>query len=238
MRVHVLQHVAFEGLGSIDAWLAGRQAMVTYTRFFESASLPLLDEVDFIIALGGPMSVNDEDEFPWLIDEKLFIAEAIGKNKTILGICLGCQLIAGAVGSRVYPNTEKEIGWFPVYSEQKSLEAPILPEFFEAFHWHGETFDLPAGAVLLASSAACRNQAFQIGQRVLGFQFHLEITPESMEMMIAHGRHELLPRCFVQTEQQLRSVSVVNYGVINTFMVLVLEALFPMTAYANDNRHD
>lgn len=225
MRVHVLQHVVFEGLGSIEAWLANRHANVTYTRFFESTCLPHLGDVDFIIALGGPMGVNDEDQFPWLAEEKLFIAKAISNNKIVLGICLGCQLIASSLGSKVYPGREKEIGWFPVYSQQNSPATQIFPSSFEVFHWHGETFDLPPEAVLLASSAAYRNQAFQIGRRILGLQFHLEITPESVAAIINNCRYELLPQRFIQTEQQLQNVPVAKYQGINIFMARVLKYL-------------
>ena len=126
MRIHVLQHVAFEGLGCIEAWLENRHAIVTFTRFFESDALPNLDDVDFIIALGGPMSVNDEDRFPWLADEKQFLAKAIQENKIVLGICLGCQLIASALGAKVYPNRDQEIGWFPV--EKKFDRHPPCPQ--------------------------------------------------------------------------------------------------------------
>jgi len=225
MHVHVLQHVAFEGLGSIEAWLESIQATVTYTRFFESASLPDLKEVDFIIALGGPMSVNDENQFPWLADEKLFISEAVRKNKIVLGVCLGCQLIASALGSKVYPNREKEIGWLPVYSQQKRFNTFIFPASFVAFHWHGETFALPMDAVLLASSAACRNQAFQIGRRTIGLQFHLETTPVSVEAMMANCQDELVAQRFIQTKQQLQSAPIMTYKIINTLMIQVLEYL-------------
>ena len=225
MRTHVLQHVPFEGLGSIESWLKNRQATVTTTRFFESSALPNLDNIDSIIVLGGPMSVNDEDQFPWLVEEKLFIAKAISKGKIVLGICLGSQLIACALGSEVYPNREKEIGWFPVYSQQESPDTITFPNALNVFNWHGETFDLPTDAVLLASSAACQHQAFQIGRRILGLQFHLETTPESLTAIINNCRHELLPQRFIQTEQQLQNVSSVTYKTINTFMIRVLEYL-------------
>jgi GMP synthase-like glutamine amidotransferase len=226
MRVHVLQHVAFEGLGSIKHWLDSKQASITYTKYFEPTfNLPDLDSVDFIIALGGSMSVNDEGQFPWLAAEKQFIAEAVNKNKTLLGICLGCQLIASALGSNVYPGDEQEIGWFPVYAQKKSHTALAFPNSFEVFHWHGETFDLPPEATLLASSAAYRNQAFQIGHSILGLQFHLESTPESVAAIISHCRLELLPQRFIQTEQQLRSVQAEKYHGINVFMNQLLEYL-------------
>lgn len=225
MHVHVLQHVPFEGLGSIETWLSHRGARVTYTRFFESTHLPALADIDFIIALGGPMSVNDEEQFPWLRPEKRLIADAIAGNKAVLGICLGSQLIASALGSQIYPNAEKEIGWFPVYAEPAAPGTFVFPTSVEAFHWHGETFDLPAGAVHLASSAACRNQAFQVGTRVIGLQFHLETTPESAAAIIRHCANELLPRPRIQTESALRAVPAANYAGINALMTRILEYL-------------
>ena len=225
MHVHVLQHVPFEGLGSIEAWLRHRGAHVTYTRFFESTHLPALADIDFIIALGGPMSVNDEEQLPWLREEKRFVADAIASNKAVLGICLGSQLIASALGSRIYPGAEKEIGWFPVFAEPAMPGTFVFPASAEVFHWHGETFDLPAGAVHLASSAACRNQAFQIGARVIGLQFHLETTAESAEAIISNCAHELLPQRFIQTESTLRSVPAANYAGINALMTMILEYL-------------
>jgi GMP synthase-like glutamine amidotransferase len=226
MNVHVLQHVPFEGLGSIEAWLSHRGARVTHTRFFESGKLPALTDIDFIIALGGPMSVNDEEQLPWLRAEKRFVADAIASNKAVLGICLGAQLIASAMGARVYPGSEKEIGWFPVVAEQVVFDTFVFPASTEVFHWHGETFDLPPGAVHLASSAACRNQAFQIGARVIGLQFHLETTPVSAEAIINNCTNELLPeQRYIQTEPSLRAIPVANYAAINMLMTNVLEYL-------------
>jgi len=136
MHVHILQHVPFEGPGSIKAWLSGRGANVTYTRFFESTHLPALADIDFIIALGGPMSVNDEEQLPWLREEKQFVADAITSDKAVLGICLGSLLIASALGSRVYPGQEKEIGWFPVFTEPAVPGTFGFPASIKVFHWH------------------------------------------------------------------------------------------------------
>ncbi len=234
MHVHVLQHVAFEGLGSIEAVLLNRGARITYTRFFEHANLPVLAEIDFVIALGGPMSVNDEDQFPWLREEKRFIAEAVASNKAVLGICLGAQLIARALGAEVYPGPEKEIGWFPVFAEPAVANTFAFPESTDVFHWHGETFDLPLGAVRLASSAVCQNQAFQFGTRVIGLQFHLETTPASADGIISNCADELLlQQAYVQTEQVLRAVPSANYEVINKLMIKVLDYLSP----ASPSRH-
>ena len=225
MRVHVLQHVPFEGLGSIESWLANRAAQITSTRFFESTQLPDLAAVDFVIALGGPMSVNDEAQLPWLRDEKVFIASAIAQDKAVLGICLGAQLIAAALGARVGPNPAKEIGWFPVVAEPAKPGTFVFPKSTLAFHWHGETFDLPVGAVHLARSAVCRNQAFQWGARVIGLQFHLETTPASADAIIRHCGAELLPQPFVQPEAALRKVPAADYAAINALLATALDYL-------------
>lgn len=226
MHVHVLQHVPFEGLGSMESWLSQKSAHVTYTRFFEPALLPALADIDFVIVMGGPMSVNDEKQLPWLREEKRFIAEAMACGKAVLGICLGAQLIANAQGARVVPSPEKEIGWFPVYAESSAPGIFVFPASTEVFHWHGETFDLPVGAVHLAHSAACRNQAFQIGVRVIGLQFHLETTPQSAEAIIGNCANELFPpQRYIQSEATLRARPAADYAEINTLMVCILDYL-------------
>jgi GMP synthase-like glutamine amidotransferase len=222
MRVHVLQHVPFEGLGSIHSWLDSRNATIATTKFFESPLLPQVDDFDLLVALGGPMSVNDEDRLPWLRDEKRLVREAIETDRAVLGVCLGAQLIASALGARVYPGKEKEIGWFPVYACGTSGNTFAFPDRTEVFHWHGETFDLPAGAVHLARSDGCLHQAFQVGSRALALQFHLETTPESADALLTNCRDELIPSRYIQGEEQLRSVPVGRYRVINGLMEKVL----------------
>jgi len=222
MRIHVLQHVAFEGPGSILSWAQSRSATVTTTRFFENASLPEQSAFDLLVVLGGPMSVNDEAELPWLVGEKRFVRESVESGKPVLGICLGAQLIASSLGARVYPGPHKEIGWFPVYACGRDPDAFAFPDRTEVFHWHGETFDLPGGAVRLARSDACPHQAFQIGARAIGLQFHLETTPESADALIANCCRELVPAPYVQSEQQLRSAPASRYAGINRLMTSVL----------------
>ncbi len=226
MKAHILQHVPFEGPGSAAEWLRARGAVVSTTHFHEpSPSLPPVDEVDLVIALGGPMSVNDERIYPWLRAEKRFLSEAILRGKPVLGICLGAQLMASALGARVYPNADKEIGWFPVESEPEEALAFVFPASTTVFHWHGETFDLPPGAVRLASSKACRNQAFQVGARAIGLQFHLETTPESAEALISHCREELVRGRFIQSERAIREQSERTYNDINRLMGNMLNYL-------------
>ena len=162
---------------------------------FDNEPLPSTADFDGLIIMGGPMSIHDEDIYPWLRAEKTLITAAIREGKKVLGICLGAQLIAAVSGARVYPNPQKEIGFWPV----RWMEAAGKGRAEEVvFHWHGETFDLPAGAVLLASTKACVNQAFLLGGRVLGVQFHPEVTPEIIRAMIAHEGHELVDAPYIQ----------------------------------------
>jgi GMP synthase-like glutamine amidotransferase len=225
MRAHVLQHVPFEDIGSIASWLAAHDAQITYTRFYQKPLLPDPKTLDLIIAMGGPMSVNDELELPWLPDEKRFIRAAIENGKPVLGICLGAQLIASALGSRVYRNPLKEIGWFPIEATPGAAEVFRFPPTCEVLHWHGETFDLPANAVRLAKSTACENQAFQIGRNVLALQFHLETTQESLKELAENCAHELVPGPYVQSKYQLWSAQPETYSRIHDVIEQVLSYL-------------
>lgn len=226
MRAHYLQHVPFEGLGSIESWLQTNGYEISATRLFDSEELPCLDEIDLLIAMGGPMSVNDEQEYPWLTAEKEFVRDAIHSGKAVLGICLGAQLIANSLGARVYPNAVKEIGWFPVTQvASRGSSISCFPESVDVFHWHGETFDLPPGATRLVRSEACENQAFQIGDSVVGLQFHLETTPESAKAIVTNCRAELSPSKYVQCEAEILAARRRSYQVINALMEEVLSYL-------------
>lgn len=225
MKVHILQHVPYEGLGSIAPWLESRQTKISYTRFFETDWLPAPRSVDLVIAMGGPMSANDEQKLPRLVPEKQFIRDAILQGIPVLGVCLGAQLIAGAMGANVYRNPVKEIGWFPVRAVPVPSGHLCLPADCMGFHWHGETFDLPPGAVRLASSDGCKNQAFQINRNAIGLQFHLEATPESVSELVENCRDELVPGPYIQSEKELREVSVSSYRAINAVMNQVLAYL-------------
>ena len=226
MRAHYLQHVPFEGLGSIEDWLVAAGYEIAPTRLYAAASFPPLADVDLLVVMGGPMSINDEHEFPWLVAEKRFIGAAIEAGKPVLGVCLGAQLIANTMGARVYPNAVKEIGWFPVESVPADV-GPVFrfPPSVEVFHWHGETFDLPPGAVRLARSEACENQAFQLGRSVIGLQFHLETTPASAGEIVAHCRAELVPSRYVQPEAAILAAEPPKYRAINSLMADVLAFL-------------
>ena len=223
MNVHILQHVPFEDIGSMANWLARHGARQTRTRFFDDPTLPPVRGLDLVIAMGGPMSVNDGGRYPWLVAEKRFLATAIEHGVAVVGICLGAQLIASALGSRVYVNEQKEIGWFPIQGEKPREHTFTFPDACTVFHWHGETFELPAGAHRLASSAACRNQAFQLGRNVVGLQFHLETTETSLDSIIVHSRDELQPGSFVQSEVTMRAAGTEHFPRINCLMGEVLD---------------
>ncbi|HEX5421610.1 MAG TPA: type 1 glutamine amidotransferase, partial [Gammaproteobacteria bacterium] len=225
----------FEGLGSIAGWLGAAGCEVSVTRLFETPRLPVAESVDFLIVMGGPMSANDETELAWLAPEKAFIRRCIEHGKLVLGVCLGAQLIASALGARVFRAPAREIGWLPVRAVRISEEEPgdddfAFPASIDAFHWHGETFDLPPGAKRLAESDACENQAFQLGRRVLGLQFHLETTPESAREMVSHCRAELEPSRYVQSEAAILGASAAKYAAVNGLMSELLASLLKSKA--------
>jgi GMP synthase (glutamine-hydrolysing) len=225
MNVHYFQHVPFEGLGSIEQWLKAKSVHISAIKLYEEPSLPAVHEIDWLIVMGGPMSVNDEQHYPWLQAEKKFIAEAIEKRKTVLGICLGAQLIANALGANVYPNRHREIGWFPVdrvAEKEKTGLKNILPSRMDIFHWHGDTFDLPAGAIHLARSEGCEHQAFCLGEHVLGLQFHLEATPLTVSSLVEKCKDDLVPGRYVQSAAEMLSIPT-RFHRINSVMDTLLE---------------
>lgn len=189
MRIHYLQHVPYEPLGSIAPWAQRHGHTVSGTHVYAEHKFPEQDSFDVLVVMGGPMSVNDEGKHPWLRDEKNFIEQTLKEDKAVLGFCLGGQLIANASGAPVAPNAYREIGWFPIRCSDGAGE--LFPEGVMVFHWHGERFELPSGAVHLASSEGCDNQAFLLGDRVLAMQFHMEFTPEIVAAMAQRLRNEM-----------------------------------------------
>ncbi len=201
MRIHYLTHVPFEGLACIKTWADQNQYPLSHTALYDDEPLPAPDDFDWLFIMGGPMNIYEHDKYPWLKREKRFINEAIEKEKTIIGICLGAQLLADVLGGPVRKNRFKEIGWYPVEFTRKALQMDVfdfLMPRMEVFHWHGDTFDLPASSVRMASGEACENQGFIYGDRIFGFQFHLEMTPDSTGDLIKNCMNEMVEAPFIQ----------------------------------------
>jgi GMP synthase-like glutamine amidotransferase len=183
VRVLVLQHIACEPPGVYEDVLRERNAEITRVELDEGDALPDWRGFDAIIAMGGPMSVNDEDDHPWLREEKRSIGEAVRAGVPFWGACLGVQLLAASLGARVYRGPAPEVGLLDVSLTPEAMADPVLaglPQALTTLQWHGDTFDLPRGAVRLAGSPAYPNQAFRFG-RAYGVQFHLEPSREVLE---------------------------------------------------------
>ncbi|WP_457640205.1 type 1 glutamine amidotransferase [Persephonella sp.] len=210
MKIHYLQHVHFETPANILKWAEQKGHQVSGTRLFFKEPLPPVDSFELLVVMGGPMGVYDENDFPWLVEEKRFIENVIKAGKKVLGVCLGAQLIADVLGAKVYKNKYKEIGWFPVEKTEEGKNSRVFTDFpdrFTAFHWHGDTFDIPSGAVHLMRSEACENQAFEYGGgKVVGLQFHLETDQQSAQALIENSVKELKENSpYIQTPDKILS---------------------------------
>ncbi|OGE22672.1 MAG: hypothetical protein A3J42_10270 [Candidatus Dadabacteria bacterium RIFCSPHIGHO2_12_FULL_53_21] len=184
-RLLVFQHVAHEILGTLDPVLRNSGFRIKYVNFERHPGFePGLEGYDGLIVLGGPMNVDEVGRYPNLAREVQSIRNAVRSGMPVLGICLGSQLIAKALGARVYKNEEKEIGWYDLSPTEAGGRDPLMSHFMgteKIFQWHGDTFNVPEGAVLLASSPLCKNQAFRYGENVYGLQFHLEVDEPMVE---------------------------------------------------------
>jgi GMP synthase-like glutamine amidotransferase len=225
-RAHVLQHVPFEGPAKIAAWLQARGAALSTSRLWAGEAAPPPECFDWLIVLGGPMNVDEQARHPWLADEKRRIEQAIRAGRRVLGVCLGAQLVASVLGAKVTRNRHAEIGWFEIEKlpgADASAVGRALPARAEVFHWHGDTFALPVGALPLARSAACEQQAFVYGDRVLALQFHLETTSEAALALIEHAAAELVPGPWIQSRETMLA-DASRFARLETLLGSVLEA--------------
>jgi GMP synthase (glutamine-hydrolysing) len=202
-QVSIIQHHLVEGLGIIADVLNRAAIAPQYIRSFEGQSVPreIGDDAGLIV-MGGPQSVYEQNKFPYLRQEMRLIEDALKRSKPVLGICLGSQLLAATLGANVYPGRQKEIGWHHVTLANSAVGSASVPACgrdlfsgepgsFMAFHWHGDIFDLPRGATLLASSALTAHQAFRYGKNAYGLLFHLEVTLPQINTMVATFADEL-----------------------------------------------
>ena len=206
MNIHYLQHVPFEGLGSIENWAITHGHQLTQTRLYAGDPLPPLERFDLLVIMGGPMSIHDEAEHVWLKAEKWFVNQAIEAGKPILGICLGAQLLAEALGATVTAMAQREIGWYPLELNREFADSNLgqrLTPSITPLHWHGEHFSLPDGAQSIGASAACAQQGFIWQDRLIGLQFHLEATRLSTEALIENCADELDSSPWVQDAQAI-----------------------------------
>ena len=234
MKLLVLQHVAHELLGTLNPLLKRAGFRIRYVNFARHPDArPSLDGYDGLIVLGGPMSVNDAARLAHLNTELRLIEEALRRDLPVLGICLGAQLIAKTLGAEVYPNPEKEIGWYDVSPTGHAGSDRLLlalQKTEKIFQWHGETFDIPRSTSHLAFSALCANQAFRYGNKVYGFQFHMEVdepmihrwlrVPENQtEIASLHGdRH--VERICSETVANIARLSEISERVFRSFIEL------------------
>ncbi|MGD2034726.1 MAG: type 1 glutamine amidotransferase, partial [Bacteroidales bacterium] len=206
MKIHCIRHEPFEGLACIENWIISHDHSLTYTHTYLDQSYPPDIDFDFLIIMGGTASLYEKKNKVWLEGEKKFIQKAMDADKKILGICLGAQILAQILGAEVYPNKQKEIGWFDVRFHTGSVpELSFLPEKTETFHWHGDTFDIPEGAHRIASSELTPNQGFIFNMNILALQFHLEMTATSQRKLIRAMRDDLREGGNIQDAETIMS---------------------------------
>lgn len=186
--IYGLYHHPGETIGSIGDVLKKLDLPFREIHLHDGDGLPRnTSDLEGLIIMGGPMNVDEIDKYPFLLQEVNLLEKVIKDKKPVLGICLGAQLIAKALGCNVYPNKTKEVGWHSIALTKEAGVDPILkqaPHQLTVLHWHGDTFDLPSGAIHLARSKKCENQAFRVGENVYGFQFHFEVTPSMVKSWV------------------------------------------------------
>ncbi len=203
MRIEIVQHVDFEGPAAIAPWLVERGHQLSTTLLSAGDPLPDWRDREAAIIMGGPMNVDENEDYPWLLTEKQWLQTAIAADKKLVGICLGAQLLAQALGATVAPGPEPEIGWFPIQFSAAAQAIAGIPAELIAFHWHGDQFSLPPAAISLAQSAVCPQQGFLWGDRILGLQCHLEMTPAAIATLTKAAAADLRPARFIQSSQTM-----------------------------------
>jgi GMP synthase (glutamine-hydrolysing) len=225
MHIHFILHASFEKPGYIDTWIAKNGYTSSATSPYKGERLPSGDDFDFLIIMGGPQSPTNLTEFPYLKDEIYFTQKAIENNKSILGICLGAQIIGEALGAKTDRSPHKEVGAFPISLTPDGLLDPIFkhfPQQFEVMHWHNDMPGVPDAAVILAESAGCPRQVVRYGEKIYGLQCHLEMTPELIKEMLEHCKEDLRPSLYTQTREKMLAV---NFSEINEKLHFILDKI-------------
>jgi GMP synthase-like glutamine amidotransferase len=230
MHVHAICHVPYEGPALIGQW-AHQSGHLLTTSLALTEELPPASETDMLIIMGGPMDADDEVASPWLVAEKIYVREAIDAGLPVLGVCLGAQILAEVIGGVVRRAEQPEIGWFPVGLTQHGAGQPLFglwPTQFTGGHWHFDTFDLPAGVEPVLTSDVTPNQAFVCGDRVVGLQFHLEWTPETLADLVREAGGDLPAGPFVQDAATMVEEAYLHQPVAATLLFELLDGLAAM----------
>lgn len=225
MKALAIIHVDFERPAMIGEYLEN----IGYTvKIINAEKIAEYREenYDTLIVMGGPMNIYDYDIYSWLKDEKEFIKQAIDGGKKVLGVCLGAQLIADVMGEKVYKNTEKEIGWFDIKKVSKNKILEGTKESLKVLHWHGDMFDIPLKAERIYESIACKNQGFVYDGRVLGLQFHLEMSKESIVKIIKNCSDELVDGKWIQKAEEIEKMAEDNLKICKKNLNQILDNIF------------
>lgn len=199
MNIHYLQHVPFEGPGNIMDWVRRGRHTLGATRFYCGAPLPPVETLNLLVVMGGPMNVYEEARYPWLADEKRFIEQAIAAGRLPWGTARRRR--AGCEGVRQCRQENRLVSGRSDAGRVRRRAVCRIPPADRCFHWHGDTFDISAGAVHVARSAGCANQAFVYDERIVGLQFHLETTPANAQQIITYCADEIVEDRFIQSPQ-------------------------------------
>jgi GMP synthase (glutamine-hydrolysing) len=227
MKIGVLQHAAFEGPGEIAEWAKQRGHSVSICHLYQGDPLPVLDDFDLLVIMGGEMNIYQYRDWPWLKAEGAFVRSALAAGKKAIGICLGAQFLADALGAQVVQNREVELGWLPISWTNEAHQAfPKLPRESTVLHWHGDTFSLPEGATRLAVSEACAEQGFLIPGKCLALQFHMEVDPALVKHFVASqetwpaGQSVQEPKAIVnESEKHCTTNRELLYGMLDAYLM-------------------
>lgn len=226
-KIHILQHVSFETPGFL-LMLPDDEFSISVSHAYKGDTLPDHKSYDLLIILGGPMNVDEHDLYPWLESEKKYIRNVIDAQGKVLGICLGAQLIASALGAKVTKNHCKEIGWFPIRKTPSGHSSKLLqniPDSCLALHWHGDTFAIPQNASHEVSSDACTNQLFTYNNRVIGMQFHFEATKEGIDALIDNCSNELVPGTYIQDADTIKKLANEYCNLSQKYLSIIIRNL-------------
>ncbi|MCX8493962.1 MAG: type 1 glutamine amidotransferase [Chthoniobacterales bacterium] len=225
MNILLIQHDPLDGPGALLEWATSRGHSIVFCLISGGAPLPSLESVDFLVSLGGPMGAYEEDKHPWIVAEKEYMRHAVNAGKKILGLCLGCQLLADALGGKAFRHTCKEFGWQPIKPTVVGGEWFGTDDVFKAFQWHGDTYILPPGAVQLARNEAAEQQAFLMegpnGNQVLGLQFHLEWTEQMAREALCEPDVAPPASSYVQSPKEILSDLSLFESAKNRFFLLL-----------------